>query len=363
MAGMYGVVVWAEEGSVITANIPQVTLEVPIGTAVQVSGIAQYVQIFYQFAVSAVSIIAATMIMYAGISWLTAAGNSQRIGEAKERVIAAISGLIIAMMSFVILNTINPALTELQNPTIQVSAVPTSISDALTAANLPSVYSSYTSPSSSSSSSSSSTTSSGACSAESDWVDIQSYLDTNNPAAAALFSGNHGSNTGTKAEPNTAAKLGEAYVAAQADGMTIYVNSAARSYADQQRLYNCYVNRASCSADCGHCNPAAKPNCATAPHMSGKALDLTWSPSSGSTTSPHLRLSGLADSDCNGTGNSSCPISTVISDTTANRKLMDESITAFQTMMQKIGFKRICLEWWHFEFNGPSSVVCAPGQY
>lgn len=120
------------EGSVITANIPQVTLEVPIGTTGQVSGIAEYVQIFYRFAVSAVAIIAATMIMYAGISWLTAAGNSQRIGEAKERIIAAISGLIIAMLSFVILNTINPELTTLQNPTIQVSAVPTSLLDALT---------------------------------------------------------------------------------------------------------------------------------------------------------------------------------------------------------------------------------------
>lgn len=112
--GMYGLA----GAETTNANIPLVTLEVPIGTTKQVHGIAEYVSIFYRFAVSAVAIIAAAMIMYAGISWLTAAGNSQRIGEAKERIIAAISGLIVTLLSFVILNTINPKLVQLQNPGI-----------------------------------------------------------------------------------------------------------------------------------------------------------------------------------------------------------------------------------------------------
>lgn len=347
MTSAYGASVWAAAGDTINANIPRVTLEVPLGTTAQVEGIAQYVNIFYRFAVSAVAIIAASMIMYSGVSWLTAAGNSQRIGEAKERLVAAISGLIITVLSFIILNTINPKLVQLQNPTIQYTEPPASVSETLN----------------SSSSSSSSSGSSGACAGESDWVDIQTYLDENNPTAASMFSGNHGSSTGTKAEENTASKLGNAFVSANALGMRLYVNSAARTYADQQRLYNCWLEAANCPSNCGHCNKAAKPDCNTAPHISGKALDLTWYPVSGSTTSPYLKLIGLADSDCNGTGNSQCPITTVVSDTTANRQLMDDSVTALQTLMKGLGFKRICLEWWHFELNGPSTSVCEPGDY
>lgn len=102
------------------AETPTVTLEVPIGETVQVAGIAEYIQIFYKFAVAAVAIIAAVMIMYAGITWLSAAGNSSKIGEAKERIWAALAGLVIAMLSYAILQTINPALVNPANPQIPV---------------------------------------------------------------------------------------------------------------------------------------------------------------------------------------------------------------------------------------------------
>lgn len=102
------------------AETPTVTLEVPIGETVQVAGIAQYIQIFYRFAVVAVAIIAAVMIMYAGVTWLSAAGSSAKIGEAKERIWAALAGLIIAMLSFAILQTLNPSLVNPANPLIEV---------------------------------------------------------------------------------------------------------------------------------------------------------------------------------------------------------------------------------------------------
>lgn len=127
-----GVAVYAQT---VTANTPIVNLEVPIGETVQVSGLAQYVQIFYRFTVVAVAIIAATMIMYAGISWLTAAGGTQKIGEAKERIIAAISGLVLAMLSYAILNTINPGLTSLMTPEIILSETPAYIAPAINRAS------------------------------------------------------------------------------------------------------------------------------------------------------------------------------------------------------------------------------------
>lgn len=111
-------------GTITTyADNPIVQLEVPIGETVQVSGIAEYVQVFYRFAVAAVAIIAAVLMMYAGITWLTAAGNSTKIGEAKERIWAALSGLILAMLSYAILQTLNPALVNPTNPQIEIPAL------------------------------------------------------------------------------------------------------------------------------------------------------------------------------------------------------------------------------------------------
>lgn len=58
--------------------------------------------------------------------------------------------------------------------------------------------------------------------------------------------------------------------AAAADGVNIVVVSGFRTYAEQQYLYNCYVN-----CNCNNCNLAAKPGYSN--HQSGHALDLNTS--------------------------------------------------------------------------------------
>lgn len=316
----------------VTANVPTVELEVPIGTTVQVQGLAQYVQVFYRFAVSGVSILAAVMIMYAGISWLTAAGNTARIGEAKERITAAIVGIILTMMSYVILSTLNPKLVSLETPELSVTAVPTSISNVW---------------SGTSSSSSSSSTSGGVCPAASDWVSIYDTLSASNATAASIYQANHGSTNLGQLEADVVPELEKAILAADAKGMVLFVNGDSRTYATQQYLYNCYIT---CS--CNSCNLAAKPDCSSSPHLLGRALDLSWYPKSGG---PYSDLRGYAKQSCNGGG--------CVSGSAADN--MDESQTALQTMMQTspLSFKRICKEWWHFEYLGPSSSVCQPGQY
>jgi len=321
----------------VTANIPIVNLEVPIGETAQVSGLAQYIQIFYRFTVAATAIIAASMIMFAGVSWLTAAGSSQKIGEAKERITAAISGLVLAMLSYAILNTINPQLISLQTPSIVV----------------PEVTSSLTNPFSTSAVSSAA--SGNYCPSGSDWVNIYTTLGQTSSQAASIYQTNHASTNQGLLEADVVPKLATAILAADQLGMTLYVNGDSRSFSTQQYLYDCYTNSlASGTCNCSSCNLAARPDCNSSPHLLGRALDLAWYPKSTFSNGVNwYDLRGYAKTACN---NGGC-----VSGTT--KTYMAASQARLQTMMQSVGFTRICKEWWHFEYLGPSTQVCQPGQY
>ena len=48
------------------------------------------------------------MVFYAGFLWLTAAGNTAKVTEAKSRITNAVFGAIILLSAYLILYTINP---------------------------------------------------------------------------------------------------------------------------------------------------------------------------------------------------------------------------------------------------------------
>jgi len=57
----------------------------------------------------------------AGFQWVMAGGNQNKIGEAKQRIINAITGLVLLSCSYLILYTINPKLVEIK--TIEVNTI------------------------------------------------------------------------------------------------------------------------------------------------------------------------------------------------------------------------------------------------
>lgn len=338
--------------SSVVALSSTTNLEVPIGQVVQVTGLANYIEVFYQFLIPAIAIIAATLIMYAGIRWITAAGNQSQITEARDRIISALAGLILALASFVILNTINPQLTVLENPVVAALEVPESIQQIMDAA--------------ANQVTTASTATDATCVDTADMVSIYSAMQEYNANAASIYNSNHGGSGFI--DPSLIEPLALAILAADLKGMTMYVNSDWRSYAKQQELYNCYVN---CTASCGgQCNQAAQPSCG-APHQTGKALDLTWYPKGSadkSGTSPFHTLYGYNNARCNGGGynargsvRSGKPNCSKYS--TATKDAIKLSQDELQKIMERLLFKRICIEWWHVELNGPSTVVCAPGSY
>ena len=88
------------------------TLEQPFGGQQQVTSAAQYIQLVYQFSLGIVGIFATVLIMFGGLQWIQAAGNEQKITSAKEIIVSAVTGLVIALLSYTILVFINPQLVQ-----------------------------------------------------------------------------------------------------------------------------------------------------------------------------------------------------------------------------------------------------------
>ncbi len=76
-------------------------------------GIISYIGGVYKFLVGIAALAAVFMIMIAGYRWLFAGGNTGAIDDAKTKIKGAVAGLVIALLSYTILNLINPDLTKL----------------------------------------------------------------------------------------------------------------------------------------------------------------------------------------------------------------------------------------------------------
>lgn len=73
--------------------------------------IGEYIAGVYRYAIGIAGIIAAVVIMGAGVMWLVAGGRAGQVQEAKEWIKAAVTGLVLALTSYTILYAVNPQLT------------------------------------------------------------------------------------------------------------------------------------------------------------------------------------------------------------------------------------------------------------
>ena len=80
--------------------------------------IAYLIRAIYDYAIGIVGILAAVVLMVGGVLWIVAGGNATQIGEAKAWIGAALTGLILALTSYLILTTVNPALVNLKTTKI-----------------------------------------------------------------------------------------------------------------------------------------------------------------------------------------------------------------------------------------------------
>lgn len=103
----------ANEAPVCKPN--EIQLNIPFGKSC-VTDLADYISIFYRYMVGAIGIVGVAMIMYGGIRWVSSNGNSKEVDEAKQTIISAIVGVALALGSYVLLNFLNPMITQLEDP-------------------------------------------------------------------------------------------------------------------------------------------------------------------------------------------------------------------------------------------------------
>jgi len=102
---------------------PQVSIgdEVRVGEEIEVSGttFANYIIAIYNWSMRAIVLLAIIMIMVAGSRWMWAGGNAASITQARNQIVSALIGLVLAISSYTILSFINPSLVRFQSLEIQ----------------------------------------------------------------------------------------------------------------------------------------------------------------------------------------------------------------------------------------------------
>jgi len=78
--------------------------------------LSQYIVGLYNFLLSIVGIVAVMMLIIGGMKYITAAGNASIVGDAKDTIWNAIFGLLLALLSWVIVSTINPDVLYIKHP-------------------------------------------------------------------------------------------------------------------------------------------------------------------------------------------------------------------------------------------------------
>ena len=77
------------------------------------AGLSDYLGNLYKMGVAAAAGLAVIMVIWGGVEYITAVAGEGKSGG-KERITSAILGLLLALGSYIILNTINPDLLSLK---------------------------------------------------------------------------------------------------------------------------------------------------------------------------------------------------------------------------------------------------------
>ena len=96
--------------------------KVTAGETISSPWIAQYLVAIYSYAVTLASIAAVASMIIGGLMYMTSAANEAMIGRAKSIIFSSISGLAIILSAHMILQFINPNLTDLKSVTTETIA-------------------------------------------------------------------------------------------------------------------------------------------------------------------------------------------------------------------------------------------------
>jgi len=105
-----------QEESGFCSPIGDVETSIKIGGRDYFSSMGDFLQYLYKYAVIVAGILAVVVILFAGVEWVTSAGSPEKTGSAKKRIGGALMGLFLALLSYTVLNLINPYLVNMRPP-------------------------------------------------------------------------------------------------------------------------------------------------------------------------------------------------------------------------------------------------------
>lgn len=77
-----------------------------------------YINYFFIFGLGLIAFMALAQMMVGGLTYILAAGNVAKVETAKDTIKQALIGLGLLLVSYLLLNTINPDLVNLRNPNL-----------------------------------------------------------------------------------------------------------------------------------------------------------------------------------------------------------------------------------------------------
>ncbi|MBU1612965.1 pilin, partial [Patescibacteria group bacterium] len=96
----------------------QTVTSISFGGKKQFANLGEYITTVYNYVLTIASILAVIVIILAGVQWAVSGGSGDQINSAKKRITGALVGLLIAFLSYAILNTLNPNLVNLRLPQV-----------------------------------------------------------------------------------------------------------------------------------------------------------------------------------------------------------------------------------------------------
>lgn len=87
-------------------------LNIAIGSVGEVQNLPDYINLIYTWMLPAASLVAVVMMMIGGLQYTLSRGKPKYIEKAKARITNAITGIVLLMSAFVILNLIDPRLVS-----------------------------------------------------------------------------------------------------------------------------------------------------------------------------------------------------------------------------------------------------------
>ncbi len=105
---------------------------ISIGSVSGTTTLTKYIAAFYNYMVAGAAVLAVIYIMIGGFQILYSAGGGE-VGEGRKKITSAVLGLVLIFCSYVLLQTVNPALVSLQSPRLKL--IKASYLDQLTPSN------------------------------------------------------------------------------------------------------------------------------------------------------------------------------------------------------------------------------------